>query len=107
MTAGAEGRRSRRQLAVLIAVSAVLLFFDFGARVYTTNDETRFPLMARDILRHGHWLLPEINGVPMLNKPPLHAWLIAIAAWPVGAVTPRAAQLPSLLAALGLVAVTC
>ena len=107
MPAGAEGRRSRRQLAVLIAVSAVLLFFDFGARVYTTNDETRFPLMARDILRHGHWLLPEINGVPMLNKPPLHAWLIAIAAWPVGAVTSRTAQLPSLLAALGLVAVTC
>jgi len=93
-------------VAVLIAVSAVLLFFDFGARVDTTNDETRFPLMARDILRHGHWLQPEINGAPMLNKPPLHAWLIAIAAWPAGAVTPRSAQLPSLLAALGLVAVT-
>jgi 4-amino-4-deoxy-L-arabinose transferase-like glycosyltransferase len=43
----------------------------------------------------------------MLNKPPLHAWLIAIAAWPTGLVSPRAAQLPSLLAALGLVAVTC
>ena len=106
MSAGAEGRLSLRQVAVLIAVSAVLLFFDFGARVYTTNDETRFPLMARDILRHGHWLQPEINGAPMLNKPPLHAWLIAIAAWPAGAVTPRTAQLPSLLAALGLVAVT-
>jgi 4-amino-4-deoxy-L-arabinose transferase-like glycosyltransferase len=93
-------------VAVLIAVSAVLLFFDFGARVYTTNDETRFPLMARDILRHGHWIQPEINGAPMLNKPPLHAWLIAIAAWPAGAVTPRSAQLPSLLAALCLVGVT-
>ncbi len=107
MRAGAEGRVSPRHLALLVAVSAALLFFDFGARVYTTNDETRFPLMARDILRHGHWMQPEINGVPMLNKPPLHAWLIAIAAWPVGAVTPRTAQLPSLLAALGLVAVTC
>jgi 4-amino-4-deoxy-L-arabinose transferase-like glycosyltransferase len=106
MTAGAEGRLQLRWLAILIAVSTVLLFFDFGARVYTTNDETRFPLMARDILRHGHWLQPEINGAPMLNKPPLHAWLIAIAAWPAGAVTPRTAQLPSLLAALGLVAVT-
>jgi 4-amino-4-deoxy-L-arabinose transferase-like glycosyltransferase len=106
MTAGAEGRLQLRWLAILIAVSTVLLFFDFGARVYTTNDETRFPLMARDILRHGHWLQPEINGAPMLNKPPLHAWLIAIAAWPTGAVSPRTAQLPSLLAALGLVAVT-
>jgi 4-amino-4-deoxy-L-arabinose transferase-like glycosyltransferase len=106
MSAGAEGRPSRRRLAALLAVSAVLLFFDFGARVFTTNDETRFPLMARDIVRHGHWLLPEIDGVPMLNKPPLHAWLIAIAAGPTGHVSPRIAQLPSLLAALGLVAVT-
>ena len=95
-----------RRLAALLAISAVLLFFDFGARLFTTNDETRFPMMARDIVQNGHWLLPEINGVPMLNKPPLHAWLIAIAAWPTGVVTPGIAQLPSLLAALGLVAAT-
>ena len=106
MSAGADRRSSIRRLAALLAISAVLLFFDFGARVFTTNDETRFPLMARDIVRQGHWLLPEIDGVPMLNKPPLHAWLIAIAAWPTGLVSPRIAQLPSLLAALGLVAAT-
>jgi len=105
MSAGADGRPSLHRLAALLAVSAVLLFFDFGTRVFTTNDETRFPLMARDIVRHGHWLLPEIDGTPILNKPPLHAWLIAIAAWPTGLVSPRMAQLPSLLAALGLVAV--
>jgi 4-amino-4-deoxy-L-arabinose transferase-like glycosyltransferase len=90
-----------------MALSAALLFFDFGAHVLSTNDETRFPLMARDILARGHWLLPEINGAPMLNKPPLHAWLIALAAWPTGAVTQRTAALPSLLAALALVAGTC
>src|SRR6516164_1024022 len=105
MSAGADGRPSLHRLAALLAVSAVLLFFDLGTRVFTTNDETRFPLMARDIVRHGHWLLPEIDGTPILNKPPLHAWLIAIAAWPTGLVSPRMAQLPSLLAALGLVAV--
>jgi 4-amino-4-deoxy-L-arabinose transferase-like glycosyltransferase len=80
--------------------SAALLFFDFGARVFVTNDEARFPMMARDMLTRGHWLLPCIGGVPMLNKPPLHAWLIALAAWPTGAVTQRTAALPSLLAAL-------
>ena len=89
-----------------MALSAALLFFDFGAHVLSTNDETRFPLMARDILARGHWLLPEVNGAPMLNKPPLHAWLIALAAWPTGAVTQRTAALPSLLAALALVAGT-
>src|SRR5262249_4765966 len=106
MSAGSDRRSSLCRVAVLLAVSAVLLFFDFGTRVFTTNDETRFPLMARDIVRHGHWLLPEIDGVPMLNKPPLHAWLIAIAAWPTGLVSQRIAQVPSLLAALGLVAAT-
>jgi hypothetical protein len=49
--------------------------------------------MARDILRHGHWLPPEINGVPMPTAA-AHAWLIAIAAWPVGAVPRGLAQLP-------------
>src|SRR5712691_575821 len=96
----------RRAGAVLMALSAALLFFDFGAHVLSTNDETRFPLMARDILARGHWLLPEIHGAPMLNKPPLHAWLIALAAWPTGAVTQRTAVLPSLLAGLTLVAGT-
>jgi 4-amino-4-deoxy-L-arabinose transferase-like glycosyltransferase len=89
-----------------MVLCAALLFFDFGAHVLSTNDEARFPLMARDILARGHWLLPEINGVPMLNKPPLHAWLIALAAWPTGSVTQRTAALPSLLAGLALVAGT-
>jgi 4-amino-4-deoxy-L-arabinose transferase-like glycosyltransferase len=89
-----------------MALSAALLFSDFGAHVLSTNDETRFPLMARDILARGDWLLPEVNGAPMLNKPPLHAWLIALAAWPTGAVTQRTAALPSLLAGLALVAGT-
>src|SRR5262249_18113704 len=61
---------------------------------------------AREIVGQGEWWGREMEGVPVLNKPPLHAWLIAIAAWPTGLVSPRIAQLPSLLAALGLVAVT-
>jgi 4-amino-4-deoxy-L-arabinose transferase-like glycosyltransferase len=92
---------------VAIALSAVMLGFDLGEHTLTTNDEARFPVMAQDILSKGHWLAPETSGVPMLNKPPLHAWLIALAAWPTGVVTQRAAALPSLLAALGVVAVTC
>jgi 4-amino-4-deoxy-L-arabinose transferase-like glycosyltransferase len=33
-------------------------------------------MMARDVLGNGYWLLPEICGVLMLNKPPLHVWLM-------------------------------
>ena len=96
----------RTPFAVLMTVSAALLGFDLGARVLATNDEARFPMMARDILANGHWLLPQISGVPMLNKPPLHAWLIAVAAWPTGVVSQWTAAVPSLLGALALVALT-
>jgi 4-amino-4-deoxy-L-arabinose transferase-like glycosyltransferase len=110
MRAGLRGWPSRggwAPFAVVVALSAALLGFDLGGRVLSTNDEARFPMMARDILTNGHWLLPELSGVPMLNKPPLHAWLIAIGAWPTGAVSQRTAVVPSLLGALGLVAMTC
>ena len=91
------------RLPLLLAGSIPLLFFDFGRRFLATNDETRFPLLARDILAHGHWLLPQLNGVPHLNKPPLYAWLIALASWPAGAVTQRNAAVVSLVAALAVV----
>src|SRR5437870_13859254 len=109
MSAGLNGRpplAGWAPLAVVLAVSAALLGFDLCARVLATNDEARFPMMARDIVSNGHWLLPEISGVPMLNKPPLHAWLIALSAWPTGGVSQWTAAVPSLLGALGLIALT-
>jgi len=94
------------RVPLLLGVSATLLFFNLGTRVLATNDEARFPVLARDILREGHWLLPRLDGLPHLNKPPLHAWLIALAAWPTGAVTQWTAALPSVLAALVVVLTT-
>jgi 4-amino-4-deoxy-L-arabinose transferase-like glycosyltransferase len=93
-------------LGVLPMLGGVLLFFDAGARVFSSNDEARFPVMAQDILASGHWLLPEISGTPMLNKPPLQAWLIALVSWPENAVTQWTAVLPSIVAALGVVLLT-
>jgi len=52
---------------------------NLGTRVFATNDEAQIPMLARDILAEGHWLLPRLERVPHLNKPPLHAWLIALA----------------------------
>jgi 4-amino-4-deoxy-L-arabinose transferase-like glycosyltransferase len=42
----------------------------------------------------------------MLNKPPLHAWLIALASLPGGEVTRRTAALPSAVAGIAVVLVT-
>src|SRR2546421_8375168 len=98
--------RNAGGLLVLLALGGALLFFDAGARVLASNDEARFPMLARDMLRHGSWLVPRLGDVPYLNKPPVDAWLIALAAWPTGAVTQATAVWPSLLAALGVALAT-
>lgn len=94
------------ELVLLVSASVLLLFFDFGARILSTNDEARFPMLARDILARGDWLLPRLDGSIYLNKPPLHAWLIALASWPTGQVTQWSAVLPSLLGAVGIAVAT-
>jgi hypothetical protein len=93
--------RTGRYAAVLAAVVVLLYMLDLGQWTLLTNDEARFPAMARDIVARGRWLAPAIAGTPMLNKPPLHAWLIALVSLPGGAVTPRTSAIPSVVGALG------
>jgi 4-amino-4-deoxy-L-arabinose transferase-like glycosyltransferase len=100
--------RPALRLVVVGLVAVTVLGFNFGARGLLTNDDTRFPVLARDVLVNGHWLLPALpDGTPHLIKPPLVVWLIALASWPGGAVTVRTATLPSLLAAIAVVVLTC
>jgi 4-amino-4-deoxy-L-arabinose transferase-like glycosyltransferase len=97
----------RRRFALVAVVGALVLSFNFGSRLLLTNDDTRFPVLARDVLVNGHWLVPALpDGTPNIVKPPLAAWLIAIASWPTGLVSVRTAVLPSLLAAIGVVLLT-
>jgi len=94
-------------LAVVLVLSIGVLSFNFGARHLITNDDTRFPVMARDLLANGHWLVPALpDGTPHLMKPPLGVWLIALASWPVGAVSVRTAVLPSMLEAIAVALLT-
>src|SRR2546428_5150499 len=86
----------KRGVLALGGVAALLLFFDVGARVLASNDEARFAVLARDILRHGTWLVPWLGETPYLNKPPLVAWLIALVSWPAGGGTESTAGGPAL-----------
>jgi 4-amino-4-deoxy-L-arabinose transferase-like glycosyltransferase len=95
------------QFALVAVVGVVVLSFNWGSRLLLTNDDTRFPVLARDMLAQGHWLLPALpDGTFHLVKPPLAVWLIALASWPAGSVSVRTAVLPSLLAAIGVVLLT-
>ena len=107
VSAGVTGLPTWWQLALVAVVGAMVLSFDVGSRLLLTNDDTRFPVLARDVLANGHWLLPALpDGVFHLVKPPLHVWLIAVASWPAGSVSVLTAVLPSLLAAIGVVVLT-
>src|ERR1700687_425477 len=100
-------RKLSGRLMLVAVVGAVVLSFNFGSRLLLTNDDTRFPILARDALVNGHWLIPVMpDGTPHIVKPPLAAWLIALASWPAGSVSVRTAVLPSLLAAIGVAPLT-
>ena len=87
---------------VVGAVAALMTVFDLLGIVFATNDEARFPLLARDILARGDWWFPQLNGAVYQNKPLLLAWLIALVSWPTGQVTALTALVPSVVAAVAL-----
>ena len=104
---GGPQRRFSPGAALVGVLGAAVLTYNFGSRLLITNDDTRFPVLARDALTNGHWLIPAMpDGRPHIVKPPLAAWLIALASWPEGHVSARAAVLPSLFAAIGVVLLT-
>ncbi len=101
MAATLDMRGPWRAALWVTAATVLMAAIDLGRRILATNDEARFAMLAQDVLTRGAWLLPELNGVPYNNKPPLQVWLIALASWPVGHVTQLTAALPSALAAVG------
>jgi 4-amino-4-deoxy-L-arabinose transferase-like glycosyltransferase len=101
MAATSDMRGPWRAALWVTAATVLMAAIDLGRRILATNDEARFAMLAQDVLTRGAWLFPELNGVPYNNKPPLQAWLIALASWPAGHVTQITAALPSALAAVG------
>ena len=96
--------RDARALTVTVLALA-LASVDLGVRIFLTNDEARFPVLAESMLQGRSWLAPHLNGSVYLNKPVLLAWLIAAASWPLGHVSQFTAVIPSALA--GVVTVLC
>ncbi len=91
--------------AVLI-LAAVLFICNIWGYDLGAPDEPFFGEGAREMVADGQWLVSHINGVVNTHKPPLFFWLIAIMSLPFGRVTSMTARMPSVLAALGTVAMT-
>ncbi len=56
--------------------------------------------MAREMIARGDYVHPYLNGIPYLEKPPLHPWLIVAAAKVTGRVNEFSARFPSAMAAI-------
>ncbi len=103
--------RVRRSLGLTLLATLLLGLLLFVWRLGATGlvDETPplFAASARAMAETGDWLIPQVNGLPRYDKPPLVYWLMGLlyalpdqARWnPLGT---WAAGLPSALATVGL-----
>ncbi len=108
------GWLQRRAGLVIVLVTLLLGVLLFVVRLGSTGlvDETPplFAASARAMAATGDWLVPQVNGLPRYDKPPLVYWLMALVhrlpgqeRWdPLGS---WAAGLPSALATVALMLV--
>ena len=86
---------------------AVLLVFAWfaasaGWRPLLSPDEGRYAGVMYEMLRSGHWAVPQLDGLPFFHKPPLFYWIGAAAMALLGP-SDWAARLPSVLGATAAV----
>src|SRR5512142_804899 len=104
-TAGEGGARAglRYDWPFLLALALMgLVVFCYRLEVpgLMDPDEGRYAEIAREMLLLKDWLIPHLNLLPYLEKPPLVYWLTALSFKVLG-FSELAARLPSALCALG------
>src|SRR5881296_2127946 len=92
------------ELLVLLALSLPFLFAKLGMPLLDP-DEGLYATIAQEMLSGGDWVIPHVNGLPYMEKPPLYFWLTALTFWGCGP-SEWATRFWSALAALGTVILT-
>ncbi|MCG2608995.1 glycosyltransferase family 39 protein [Acinetobacter sp. SM34] len=49
-----------------------------GIRYFSLPDEGRYGDISRVMLQSGDWLVPRLNGLPFMHKPPLLHWISSV-----------------------------
>jgi 4-amino-4-deoxy-L-arabinose transferase-like glycosyltransferase len=91
--------------AAIAAFATLIFFFHLGTYGLWEPDEGRYAEIAREMLATGNFVVPHLNYVPYIEKPPLLYWLTALSMWLFG-VNEFAARFVNAAAALGGVLAT-
>jgi 4-amino-4-deoxy-L-arabinose transferase-like glycosyltransferase len=83
----------------LVAVAVCVLLAGLGSYPLWDPDESRHAEIARQMVVHGHWVVPVLNGLPYYDKPAPFYWLVR-AAYALVGVNELAARFPSAVATL-------
>ena len=62
-----------------LAGAGLLFFFHLGSYGLWEPDEARYAEISREMLVSGNFIVPHLNYVPYIEKPPLLYWLNALA----------------------------
>src|SRR4051812_17617854 len=103
-TAATDTRIHSWSLALVLMLPAALLYPTLGFHLLEP-DEGRYAQIPKEMLAHGNWVVPTLQGEPYLDKPPLMYWLVALSYRAFG-VCPEAARLvPAVCVHLTILAV--
>ena len=70
--------RERWRYCLLALFVAVFWFATLPLRPLFNPDEGRYAEIPREMLASGDWIVPHLNGLVYLEKPPLQYWATAV-----------------------------
>lgn len=70
--------RERWMYTALAALLAALWLATLAARPLFNPDEGRYAEIPREMLSGGDWVVPHLNGLAYIEKPPLQYWATAV-----------------------------
>ncbi|MCU0589216.1 MAG: glycosyltransferase family 39 protein [Syntrophobacteraceae bacterium] len=103
-------RRSKTQsrdgllLAALLSAGLLFSLWRLGSTALFDLDEGGYAEIAREMLILDDWIIPRLNFVRLLDKPPLLYWLTAVS-FKLFGVSEFSARLPVALSITGIMAI--